>query len=50
VWPLLTKKSIQRLVISCDFMSCVLTLLGSRILARDSLIQMAVPPWQRPLV
>ena len=21
VWPLLTKKSIQRLVISCDFMS-----------------------------
>ncbi len=30
VWPLLTKKSTQRLVISCDFMSCLLTLLGSR--------------------
>ena len=26
VCPLLTKKSIQRLVISCDFMSCFLTL------------------------
>ena len=35
VWPLLTKKSTQRWVISCDFMSCVLTLLGSRVLARD---------------
>src|SRR6478752_7193530 len=27
VWPLLTKKSTQRFVISCDFMSCFLTLL-----------------------
>jgi hypothetical protein len=30
VWPLLTKKSTQRFVISCDFMSCLLTLLGPR--------------------
>src|SRR6478735_3282405 len=28
VWPLLTKKSIQRLVISCDFITWLLTLLG----------------------
>src|SRR6478609_6576171 len=26
VWPLLTKKSIQRLVISCDFITWLLTL------------------------